>query len=384
MVDTTHKQNFVLSRKDQPMSATFLKWLSALVLMAFVAIFLTSSISATDSSTPFSVSGESVVLYEPSNQKFVYSKNADQRRSMASTTKIMTALVAIENSNLSDEVTVTAESVGIEGTSVGLKQGETVSMRDLIYLMMLESANDAASAIAVAVGGSIQGFAKMMNERAQSLEMKNTNFQNPHGLSDEEHYTTASDLALLAAAALENPTFSEIVSTKNYTVKLHNDEVSFTASNHNKLLRMYDGAIGVKTGFTKKSGRCLVGAATRNGVTLICVTLNAPDDWNDHMKLFDYGFSQFCSIELASVGEYCYSIPIIGGIYEEIKCMNTETLSIVLPNDHGEIEKSVYINRFLVAPVVRGKEVGKVSFKIGSKTIAELPIVVSRDVFSVN
>ena len=367
--------------------SSLIKGFSALLLATFVAFFsaflISTAATPTQITSKISISGDSAVLYEPINRTFVYSKNADQKRSMASTTKIMTALVALENSELSSHVTVTSESVGIEGSSVGLKKGESLSMRDLLYLMMLESANDAASAIAIHVGGSIAGFAEMMNERANSLGMDNTKFQNPHGLSDEEHYTTAADLALLAAAALDNPTFSEIVSTKNHTLKLHENQ-SFTASNHNKLLRMYDGAIGVKTGFTKKSGRCLVGAAMRDGVKLICVTLSAPDDWNDHIKLFDYGFSLFESVKLADIAEYSYSLPVIGGIDDEVKCINVDSLSTVLPKDRGEIETSVYVNRFLVAPVERGKEVGKVRFKLDSKIIAELPIVVSRDVFSTN
>ena len=329
-------------------------------------------------------SGECVVLYQPDTETFVYSKNANARRPMASTTKIMTALVAIENSDLSDIVTVTRDSVGIEGTSVGLREGERMTMKDLLYLMMLESANDAASAIAIHIGGSVSEFADMMNKRAASLSMKDSSFKNPHGLPQSEHYTSAEDLALLAAEALNNDVFAEIVSTKSITIPLHDRQTNYTANNHNKLLSMYDYAIGVKTGFTKKSGRCLVGAARRDGVTLICVTLNAPDDWNDHKNLFDYGFEAFSRIRLAEAEEFSYEIPVLDGIDEKVRCTNANELSIILPKGADDIEKSVYVNRFLVAPIEREQEVGKVTFRSNGKVVATLPIIATKDIFSIN
>lgn len=346
------------------------------VLLLNVCLFPLRSLAKT------TVSGECAVLYEPSTHTFVYKKNHSLRRPMASTTKIMTALLAIENANLSDVVTVTAESVGVEGSSVCLVEGERLSMKDLLYLMMLESANDAASAIAIYVGGSIAKFAEMMNERASVIGLNDTNFKNPHGLPSKDHYTSAADLARLTAEALKNDTFAEIVSTKSITLKIHNGETSYTASNHNKLLRMYDGATGVKTGFTKKSGRCLVGAAERNGVSLICVTLNASDDWNDHIRLFDHGFELFERIELAAANQYSYTLPVLGGTESDLRCFNTESVSAVLPKKRESIETKVELNRALVAPIERGETVGYVTFTCEGATIATLPIVASKSIFS--
>lgn len=351
--------------------------ISLLATFAFIA-----TVNASSSSTVPSVSGECTVLYEPSGDRFVYEKNSHARRPMASTTKIMTALVVLENASLDDTVTVTAESVGIEGTSASLTAEDRISVHDLLYLMMLESANDAASALAIHVGGSIEGFAEMMNARARSLGMSDSNFTNPHGLSSDEHYTSAADMAVLAAEALKNDTFAKIVSTKSITLQLQGGKTSFTAGNHNKLLRMYDGAIGVKTGFTKKSGRCLVGAAERDGVRLICVTLNASDDWNDHMRLLDYGFELFENVSLASPGDFSYTLPVIDGIDERVECVNAVGASLVMPKKRDEIEVSVNLSRFLVAPIERGQEVGRVSFRYEGDIIAQIPIIASKSIFS--
>ena len=245
-----------------------------------------------------SLSARSAALYDPSSKTFLYTKNADERLPMASTTKIMTALVAIENASLDQSVAVSDEAIGTEGSSLYLKRGEILSMGDLLRGLMLRSANDAAAAIAYEISGSIEAFAEKMNEKAAIIGAESTHFTNPHGLDDTAHYTTAKDLAIIAAEALGNETFLSIVSTSKYIIK-NTDGEARLLTNHNKLLSLYDGAIGVKTGFTKKSGRCLVGAAERDGTRLISVTINAPDDWNDHQALLDYGFFKLKSIPLA-------------------------------------------------------------------------------------
>lgn len=260
----------------------------AIFTVFLLLLFILYSITIS-SAGALSVSAKSAALYNPTTKSFLYTKNADIPLPMASTTKIMTALVAIENCPLEKEVLVSDKAIGTEGSSLYLKSGEILTMCDLLMGLMLRSANDAAAAIAYEISGSIEGFADKMNEKAAELGLSNTHFTNPHGLDDEKHYTTAKELALIAAAALENDTFRQIVSSKKCTIKNSDGEVRLLI-NHNKLLNMYDGAIGVKTGFTKRSGRCLVGAAERNGTTLISVTINAPDDWRDHTALFDYGF----------------------------------------------------------------------------------------------
>lgn len=258
------------------------------IFLIFVFILYSTAIfSASD----MRLSAKSAVLYDPHSESFLYSKNADTRLPMASTTKIMTALVAIESASLEATVDISDDAIGTEGSSLYLKKGERMTMGDLLFGLMLRSANDAAAAIAYEISGSIEAFADKMNEKAESLGLTDTHFTNPHGLDDKEHYTTARELAIITGEALKNDTFLQIVSTKKQIIT-NSDGESRLLINHNKLLNMYENTIGVKTGFTKKSGRCLVGAAERDGVRLITVTINAPDDWKDHIALFDYGFSK--------------------------------------------------------------------------------------------
>ena len=238
-------------------------------------------------------SASSAILYCPSTDSVLYQKNADERRPIASTTKIMTALTVLRRGGDLDRLcAIPPEACGIEGTSVYLKPGEILSIRDLLYALLLQSANDAATALAVLTSGSVPAFADEMNRIAGELGLQNTRFMNPHGLDHPEHYSTARDLACLAAAAFDEITFREIVSTRRYSISAP-DGGRRVLVNHNKLLNRYPDCVGVKTGFTKKSGRCLVSAAERDGVLLISVTLNDPNDWNDHTVLFDYGFSLF-------------------------------------------------------------------------------------------
>ena len=203
-----------------------------------------------------SVSAKSAVLINAEDNGIIFSHNCNEKLPMASTTKIMTALVALENCPLDEKIIVDASAVGVEGSSVYLQKGEVLTLRQLLYALLLQSANDAATAIAVHVGGDVEGFARMMNEKAQKLGLHNTHFTNPHGLDDENHYTTAYELALVASAALKNPEFQKIVSTVKTEIPKGNEARYLV--NHNRLLREYDGCIGVKTGFTRRCGRCLV------------------------------------------------------------------------------------------------------------------------------
>lgn len=235
------------------------------------------------------VSAKSAALYEPSTKSFLYTKNENQRLPMASTTKIMTALLAIENLDPDEIIEIDERAVGVEGSSVYLKSGEAMQAIDLVYSLLLQSANDAAAALAIRISGSIEDFAILMNEKAESLGLSDTSFKNPHGLDEDGHYTTAHDLAILTAAALENETFRTITST--YKKTLISSDMQRLVVNHNKLLKTYEGCIGVKTGYTKKSGRCLSSAAERGGKLLVAITINAPDDWRDHKAMLDYGWS---------------------------------------------------------------------------------------------
>ncbi len=339
-------------------------------------------LAAGNASLPTAIPGLSArgaVLMEASSGDLLFGQNENARLSMASTTKIMTALVALERMPLDTSVTVTDASVGVEGSSIYLTVGETLSLEDLLYALLLESANDAAETIAVAVAGDVPAFAALMNEKATELGLVDTHFINPHGLDAEGHYTTARELALLARAALENEDFRRIAATKRHIIPLRGKEGVRLLLNHNKLLSSYDGCIGVKTGFTKKTGRCLVSAAERDGVRLIAVTLGAPDDWRDHTAMLDYGFSLCESITLCAQGAYHAPLPLVSGEQDYVMIENTDTLTITLSRNHGRIECIAERRRFDYAPVSVGDTVGRLCFyeiaRDGSKRfLGEVPL----------
>ncbi len=330
-------------------------------------------------STP-TVSAKSAILIEATSGEVLWAKNADSQLPMASTTKIMTALVAIESGDVKRAVSVSPKAVGVEGSSVYLYPNEKMTLEDLLYAMLLESANDAAAAIAIEVGGSIEGFAEMMNRKAQSLGLKNTHFENPHGLDGETHYTTARELALIAREAYSNEVLKGIFSTYKKTIPLNETEGVRLLINHNKLLKSYEGATGIKTGFTKKSGRCLVSAAERDGLSLIAVTLNAPDDWKDHKNMLDYGFSMIESRTLCIAGEYTYTLPAVGGCDDHVILKNAETIRLILPRNGQKLEYKVELPRFIYAPVHEGEIVGRIVFYLNGQEIAESKVIAASSV----
>ncbi len=342
-------------------------------------------LSGSDSSLPEpAVSAKGAVLIEDESGEVVFQRNADARLPMASTTKIMTALVAIENADISKTVSVSPAAVGVEGSSVYLHANERMTLEDLLYAMLLESANDAATAIAIEVGGSVEKFAEMMNERARDMGLSNTHFENPHGLDGETHYTTAYELALITREALSNQKFKEICSTYKKTIPLNETEGVRLLINHNKLLKSYDGAIGVKTGFTKKSGRCLVSAAERDGLTFIAVTLGAPDDWRDHGAMLDYGFSLYEARKLCDIGSFSYIMPLSGGKDDHIILENAQKITVILPTTASEIECVVELPRFCLAPVQEGEEIGRLVYYLDGEKIAESTIIAKTGAESLN
>ena len=336
----------------------------SILFIILIAVFSFST-SAID------ISAKHAYLCEFDTGSPVFSKNEDARVGMASTTKIMTAIVAIENASLDKVVKIPPEAVGIEGSSIYLQEGECLTFEDLLYALMLESANDAAVAIAIATCGSVDSFVELMNQKATQLGLVSTNFTNPHGLDNEEHYTTAKELAIIASYAMSNPTFTEIVSTQKRTIPL-SDTGTRVLVNHNKLLKSYDGAIGIKTGFTKKCGRCLVSCAERDGVRMVCVTINAPSDWSDHQKMLDYGFSQYTKVKLADSGDYILSLDVVNGAKSFVKCANFDNLSVTLKNDNINISASLEANRLIPAPIKQGDFVGRIVFKNNNTEIASL------------
>ncbi len=327
-----------------------------------------------------SISAQSAVLIDGHGGSVIYEKDAHIRRGMASTTKIMTALVALENCPLEKQVKIADEAVGIEGSSIYLAHGETLTMKQLLYALLLQSANDAATAIAIEVAGSVEDFAVLMNEKASALGLKDTHFTNPHGLYDDNHYTTAYELAVITKYALENDTFRQIVSTAKETIPLNKDDGTRVLVNHNKLLRIYENAIGVKTGFTKKTGRCLVSAAEKDGTTVIAVTLNAPDDWNDHKALLDYGFEKVKTYHLAAPDSITHKIPVVGGESDYATVTNAGGLSYTCEKQTANITSELVIDRFLFAPVKQGDILGQVIFYNNGEEIGRIDLTAQNDV----
>lgn len=321
-------------------------------------------------SAEMSISAQSACLIEAESGKAIYSKNADKRMHMASTTKVMTAIVAIESGISLDTIFKTpVEAVGVEGSSVYLAENEKITFEALLYSLLLASANDAAVAIAIQVTGSVEAFVNLMNAKAQGLGLSNTHFTNPHGLYDEEHYTTAHDLAHLMAYAMKNEIFATITASQRKVFAREGEGVRVLI-NHNKLLKTYDGVIGGKTGFTKKSGRCLVSVAERDGLRLIAVTLNAPDDWRDHATLYDFGFDNY---EILKIPRAYLSLPVISGKKDTINLTSSE-LSIFISKNANIITKAE-IPRWIFAPVHEGEKIGNVVYYLNGKKVASSPII---------
>lgn len=353
-------------------------YIAILILCAIVFSFLTIYAFGAHREVGMLLSARSAVLYQPEIDKFVVSKNAEERLPMASTTKIMTALIALESSNFDESVEIDDSAIGVEGSSAYLRRGDVLTMEELLYALLLQSANDAAVAIACHIGGDVEGFADMMNEKAKKLGLLDTHFTNPHGLDSDEHYTTARDLAIIASEALKNPDFKRIVST--YKKTFSTEERIRTYVNHNKLLRMYDGCIGIKTGFTKKSGRCLVGAAEKDGLTFISVTLDAPSDWSDHRKMLDFGFEKYEKLCISESFDHVYKIPIVDGEKNELTVANTSGAEIIHLRDGGEIDEQIKLVRYAIAPLERGDILGEIIYIENGKEVARVPLVATESI----
>lgn len=323
-----------------------------------VALALTGAGSAVAEEKP-GVSAACAAVVDADTKTVLYDKDSQKPMLIASTTKIMTALVVLEHCKMDETVEIVSQYTGIEGSSVYLEEGERLTVEELLYCLMLKSGNDAAVALACYTAGSVEEFADLMNEKAEQLGCKDSFFENPHGLDGENHHSCAYDLAVITACAMENSDFCRIVATKSTTA------AGRYMTNHNKLLNMYDGAVGVKTGYTMAAGRILVSAAKRDGHTLIAVTINAPDDWNDHIRLLDYVFSMYEEHMLCTKGAVAYTLPVIGGCTGEatITYSNTLTCSMI----KGEtVESELFLPRFLYGGIKRGETVGYVEYTLSN------------------
>lgn len=314
------------------------------------------------------LSAEKAVLLDAQTGRVLYEKRGDERALIASTTKIMTALIVCEQCNVLDRMRIPKEAVGIEGSSMYLREGEVLTIQELLYGLMLHSGNDAAVALAIYCGGTVEGFAQLMNDKAHRLGLTGTHFENPNGLDSPGHYSTARDMAILAAYAMENPIFARTVSTK--TVKAGNRSLR----NHNKLLWRLEGADGVKTGFTKAAGRILVSSATRQGRRLVAVTMNAPNDWQDHMSLLEDGFSRYSVQSVVSKGDCLGLVEVAGGDAGYVRLLAAEDFSYSFSEDE---EPDVVLQGpgFVYAPVVAGQNAGFAYVCIGDKAVSKVPLI---------
>ena len=313
-----------------------------------------------------STSASSAALIEQKSGRVLCQQNADDERLIASITKIMTAVVALEHGDKNQTYTVTAQDMA-EGSSMYLKPGDELRLEELLYGLMLVSGNDAALAVAHCVSGEVEEFVSLMNETARELGLSHTHFANPNGLDAEGHYSSARDMSVLAAHALENEDFRRIVSTASVTI------ADRYLANHNKLLRMYEGCIGVKTGFTKAAGRTLVSAAARDGMTLVCTTLNDGDDWNDHMALFDYGFANYRMETAVPAGRVVASVLVREGTVLTVPLAASEDLSYPLTGDET-LKVVARVPLSIDAPVVPGQVVGEVCAYLGDEEVAKVDL----------
>ena len=338
-----------------------MKRIRLIAAVTFVCVLLMLlPVSASDA-----ISAKAYVVFDADSGEVLAARNGELRLPPASTTKIMTALLAIECLPLKQSVEITEFHASVEGSRMYLRVGETVSVSDLLYGLLLSSGNDAALALAETAAGSVDAFVDRMNSKAQELGLENTRFVNPNGLPAEGHYSTALDLARLMAAAMQNETFAAICGTREAVVS------GRTLVNHNRLLHTVPGVDGGKTGYTKAAGRCLVSTAQRNGRRIIVVTLNAPDDWQDHRELYDRGFAQYRLVQLGDSLQPL-TVPVVGcdvlRLAVEIPAVSVHLSDTELPL----LESTIYLPHFCYAPVIRGVELGWVTWTVGKRTIASV------------
>lgn len=358
-----------------------IRFYAGAAVFAMLVIFSMSRVNVSAEEAP-EVSAKAAVVYNGATGEVIYEKSADERLPMASTTKIMSALIVLEQNGLDDRFIVDSEAVKTEGSSMGLQEGDEVSLRDLACGMLLPSGNDAANAAAVRVSGSVEKFVALMNERAKLMGLADTHFVTPSGLDDytDEHYSTAMDMAMLASQAMQNTNFREICGLKKVQLSFGHPPFERWLINTNKLLDR-EGITGIKTGFTDKARRCLVSSCMREGCELICVTLNDPDDWNDHMKLYGYAFSK---VQPRRISPSESKVRINSADGGELVCEVPDLIMSMTEKAAQRVTEKVYIPQFVYAPVEKDESVGKVVYELDGREIAERTIKAAQKLESRN
>ncbi|MDR3593052.1 MAG: D-alanyl-D-alanine carboxypeptidase [Negativicutes bacterium] len=346
------------------------------LLALFVAcIILTPQVAVAAGRLP-DIAAKSAIVIEATTGKVLYSKNADERRYPASTTKMMTLIVALEQGNLNDMVTASPNAANTEGSSLWLQPGEKLKMLDMLYGMMLISGNDATVAIAEHIAGSVDNFARRMTEKAHAIGALNTNFTNSSGLPDTSHYSTAADLAKIAAYGYKNPLFAKIVSTQHTIIPWPGKDHDRDLYNENKLLWLYDGANGVKTGYTDAAGRCLVSGAKRGGIQMVAVVLDSDRMWDDSMRLLDLANSQLQPVRLLSQGDILKTVRVDDSKTDTVRLVATSDVTVAVSDDDKDQFSTVVVapNR-VDAPVTAGKKLGVVKTYYKNQEIGSVDLV---------
>ncbi len=327
------------------------------------------------------LSAKSAIVMEVSTGKILYSKNSEERKYPASTTKMITLITALEHGNLSDMVTVSENAVEAEGSSLGLVPGERLKLEEILYGLMLESGNDAAVAVAEHISGSVEPFAVLMTEKARLIGATNTNFLNPSGLPNPNHYSTAHDLAKIAAYGYNNPLFAKIVNTRYKSIPSPGKEQVRELYNENKILRLYEGGNGVKTGYTDAAGRCLVSAAKVNNIQLVAVVLDADRMWEDSMSLLDYGFSQVRASFVYNKGDILKTLPVANGTANAVPLVVKEDIVLaVSDNDQDAFQTIIDTPVSVEAPVTAGRKIGQVRILYRDKEYSAVELVAAAEV----
>lgn len=325
------------------------------------------------------VAAAAAIVIEAKTGRVLFEQSADERLPIASTTKIMTALMTLEQPDIDTQFVVDSGAVHVEGSSMGLQEGDVVTLRALAAGMLLPSGNDAANSAAVRIGGSIPEFVASMNRRAVQMGLENTSFETPSGLDGDAHYSSARDMASLASIALKNEDFAEICSQYKLRTTYGNPPYERWLTNHNKLLNYYEGTIGVKTGFTKKAGRCLVSAAERDGVTLIVVTLKCSNDWMIHRSLYDRYFGTL-QVEDLAADIPATSVTVTGGTASSVDILHTDVAQIPVPVGGANVEYKIKAPRFVYAPVSKGQYIGDAGIYVDGVLVEEIPLTAASDV----
>lgn len=326
------------------------------------------------------VNAEAAVVMDADSGRLLYAQNPDKRLANASTTKIMTALLTLEQPDQDRYFTVDSDAIQVEGTTMGLQPGDSVTLHQLAAGMLLPSGNDAANAAAVEIAGSEEAFVRLMNQRAAELGLENTQYRNPSGLDAEGHYSSARDLAALAAHALENEDFEDIVSKQEIRMAFGNPPYNRSLYTTNKLLERYPYAIGVKTGYTDDAGLCLVTAAEKDGTRLIIVTLNGKDDVNTHMRLYEHFFPLLARVDLSGFTEGL-SVPVTGGTRDSVAAVPAaEPEAALLEREYDELTREVELSQFVYAPVEAGQVLGEIRLLSGDKVVWQSALVADSDV----